>query len=120
MSKYFKPAEFRRCTPACEESDMDPQFLELLDQFREFVGIPLVLTCAYRSRAYDIAKKRSGNSAHTRGKAVDILCQSNATRFRIVYAALHFGFRRIGIGKNFVHLDKDASLPQCVIWTYYE
>ena len=120
MSKYFKPAEFRNCTPACEERDMNPQFLELLDQFREYVGIPLVLTCAYRSRAYDIQKKRSGNSAHTRGKAVDILCRSNANRFKIVAGAVHFGFRRIGIGKDFIHLDNDETLPQGVMWTYYE
>lgn len=120
MSKYFHPAEFRNCTPACEESDMDPKFLERLDAFREFIGIPLVLTCAYRSKAYDIAKKRSGNSAHTRGLAVDILCKANSTRYKIVSGAVKFGFKRIGIGKNFIHLDMDESLTQNVIWHYYE
>jgi len=28
------------------------------------------------------------------------------------------GFRRIGIGRNFVHVDNDASLPNPTIWLY--
>jgi hypothetical protein len=36
-----------------------------------------------------------------------------------VRAALECGIRRIGIGKTFVHLDNDASLPQGVMWDYY-
>ena len=39
MSKYFSPSEFQRCTPSCLITDMDPDFLEYLDAFREFVGI---------------------------------------------------------------------------------
>lgn len=119
MSKYFTAAEFHRCTPACSIQQMDPEFLALLDRVREAAGIPLVLTCAYRSREWDEAKGRSGNSAHTRGKAVDIRCNASATRYKIVRAALECGVRRIGIGKTFVHLDNDASLPQGVMWDYY-
>lgn len=120
MSKYFAPAEFKRCTPSCTIDQMDAAFLNRLDQFREFVGIPLVLTCAYRSKAWEKAHGRTGNSAHTRGLAVDIRCNASDTRYRIVMAAVCFGFKRIGIGKNFIHLDLDPSLPQGVIWHYYE
>ena len=119
MSKYFHPSEFTRCTPSCKIEQMDPAFLALLDDFREFVGIPLVLNCAYRSKAWERSKGRSGNSAHTRGKAVDIRCNTNVNRWRIVAGAVQFGFRRIGIGKTFIHLDNDESLPQGVIWHYY-
>jgi uncharacterized protein YcbK (DUF882 family) len=97
MSKYFTAAEFHRCIPACSIQQMDPDFLALLDRVREAAGIPLVLTCAYRSREWDEAKGRSGNSAHTRGKAVDIRCNAGATRYKIVRAALECGIRRIGI-----------------------
>lgn len=120
MSKYFKPAEFTRCTPSCKIDDMDPTFLDLLDKVRETAGIPLVLNCAYRSKAWDLAKGRTGNSAHTRGKAVDIRCTTSTNRLKIVKAAILCGIRRIGIGKNFVHLDNDASLSQNVMWHYYE
>lgn len=119
MSKYFSPSEFRKCTPACDIGQMDAGFLALLDEVREKAGIPLVLNCAYRSVAYDKAKGRSGNSAHTRGKAVDIRCNASENRFKIIRAALDCGIRRIGIGQSFIHLDNDSSLPQRVIWHYY-
>lgn len=119
-SKYFAEAEFQRCTPACSLQNMNQAFMWTLDAIREEAGIPLVLTCAYRSEEYDKAKGRSGNSAHTKGLAVDIKCNSSATRMAIINAALTIGIKRIGIGKNFVHLDADDTLPQNVIWHYYD
>lgn len=119
MSKYFAPAEFKHCTPACDISQMDAAFLERLDALREFVGIPLVLNSAYRSKSYEKAHGRTGNSAHTRGLAVDIRCNASATRYRLVAGALVCGFKRIGIGKSYIHLDVDESLDQGVIWHYY-
>ena len=120
MSRYFSESEFKKCVPSCSIEDMDGAFLSLLDEVRERAGIPLVLNCAYRSSSWDKSKGRSGNSAHTRGKAVDIRCNTSATRFKIVKAALECGVRRIGIAKSFVHLDNDDSLPQDVIFHYYE
>ena len=61
MSKYFSPAEFKRCTPSCSIEQMDPAFLERLDRFREFVGIPLVLSCAYRSLRWELSRGRTGS-----------------------------------------------------------
>lgn len=117
--RYFSQAEFKRCTPSCSMTQMDENFLRTLDLVREYAGIPLVLNCAYRSVAYDKAKGRNGNSAHTRGKAVDIRCNASTTRWKIVRAAIDAGIRRIGIGSTFVHLDNDDTLPQCVMWHYY-
>ena len=120
MSAYFHPSEFQRCTPPCSIEQMDQRFLDLLDVVREAAGIPLVLNCAYRSMEWDLALGRSGNSAHTRGLAVDIRCNTSANRYRIIRAALLCGIRRVGVGSSFVHLDVDPSLPQDVIWHYYE
>lgn len=120
MSKHFKEIEFQRCVPPCSERDMNPAFLSRLDEVRETAGIPLVLSCAYRSADWDKSKGRSGNSAHTRGLAVDIVCRSSATRYKIVTACIKCGINRIGIGKTFVHIDTDTSLPQGVMFDYYE
>lgn len=119
-AKHFSESEFQRCTPPCSLQDMKQDFMNRLDTVRDVTGIPLVITCAYRSREYDLAKGRSGNSAHTRGMAVDIRCTTSANAFKIVQAALKVGFTRIGIGKTFIHLDSDTSLPQNVMWNYYE
>ena len=71
-------------------------------------------------RAWEKVNGRSGNSAHTKGKAVDIRCNTSSNRYKIVAAALACGVRRIGIGKTFVHIDNDGTLPQGVIWDYYD
>ncbi|MCR4564884.1 MAG: hypothetical protein K5651_02215 [Bacteroidales bacterium] len=120
QSKYFCEGEFLRCEPPCDIEQMDVNFLKTLDRIRECAGIPLVLNCAYRSKAHDLKKGRSGNSAHTKGLAVDIRCTTSANRFKIVAAAVQCGITRIGIGKTFIHLDADPGLPQQVIWHYYE
>lgn len=121
-ARYFKDAEFRRCTPSCSIEDMEQDFLDLLDRIRETAGIPLVLTCAYRSSAYDKSKGRSGKGAHTFGCAVDIRCNADSTRYKIITAALKCGVKRIGIGNGFVHIDnctRAQGLSENVIWTYY-
>lgn len=120
QSKYFREGEFRQCDPPCDMEDMDVNFLKKLDEIREKAGIPLVLNCAYRSRQHDLSKGRSGNSAHTRGKAADVRCTTSANRFKIVAACLACGITRIGIGKTFIHIDNDGSLPQGVIFDYYQ
>lgn len=117
-SKHFKAVEFERCTPSCSIDEMDQEFLDKLDALRERCGMPLIINCAYRSRAWDKAKGRSGNSAHTEGKAVDIRCNSSATRMRIVKAALELGFNRVGIEGSFVHIDTSEVLPQGQMWVY--
>ena len=119
MSKYFKPSEFKKCTPACDISQMDAAFLDKLDMVREVAGIPLVLNSAYRSLAHEKKMGRSGTSSHTKGLAVDIRCSTSANRYKIVFAALACGIRRIGIAKNYIHLDTDESKSQGVIWHYY-
>ena len=119
-SRYFAPAEFVKCTPSCTIDQMDEGFLALMDRVRELAGIPLVVSCAYRSKSWELQHGRSGSSAHCKGKAMDIRCNTSQNRYRIVNAALKCGIRRIGIGQTFIHLDNDTSLPQNVIWDYYE
>lgn len=118
-SRYFQESEFRRCVPSCSLQDMNQQFMWQLDNARAEAGIPFVLNSAYRSVAYERSKGRSGNSAHTRGYAVDIRCNTSQNRMKIVRALLDNGFSRIGIGRTYVHADCDPSLPQEVIWHYY-
>lgn len=118
-SKYFSEGEFNRCVPSCSISDMDDEFMELLDRVRELAGIPFYITCGYRSVQWDKSKGRSGNSAHCRGKAVDIKYKSSMDAYKIISSAIELGIKRIGVGSNFIHLDNDNSLPQGVIWNYY-
>lgn len=110
--KYFDPSEF------VKYYKMKPELLHRLDAAREYAGIPFRITSSYRPVEYNSLVGGVTNSAHTRGYAVDIRCIDSVQRFKIVHAALRAGFERIGIGKNFVHLDCDPSLVSPCIWLY--
>lgn len=119
-AKYFTEAEFRKCVPPCSLQDMDQQFMRQLDAARASAGIPFVLNSAYRSRAWEISKGRTGAGDHPQGRGADIRCNTSANRMKIVRALLDNGFRRIGIGKTYVHAGLGRDLPQDVIWDYYD
>ena len=80
MSKYFNASEFRKCSPACDISQMSPAFLALLDRVREAAGIPLVLNCAYRSKAYEKTGLYSGKTS-----VVGIIANSTRTEAAVKF-----------------------------------
>ena len=98
---------------------MQQSTMDKLDRARDLAGIPFKLNCAYRSKAWDLSKGRNGNSAHTRGYAVDIAANNSATRLKVIKGLLDAGFNRIGVGATFVHADNDPTLPQNVLFHYY-
>lgn len=116
MLTWFKPSEFRACSPQCRIEDMDISFLERLDMLRNLCGFPLTLTCAFRAREYDLRKGRTGNSYHCKGRAVDIYCEDSSKRAVIVKEAMRIGLNGVGIGKNYVHVDDRDILT---MWHYY-
>lgn len=104
MNDFFKESEFRACSPSCEKSDMNPDFLRKLNEARALAGVPFVLNSAFRSSAWDTARGRSGRGYHTVGRAVDVACIDGRSRARVVCACLSVGLS-CGISKNFVHVD---------------
>lgn len=117
-SKYFQEGEFKNCSPSSSLQDMKQTTMSKLDTAREIAGIPFVLTSAYRSPEWDKSKGRSGTGAHTLGRAVDIRCNADKNRFKIVEALIKAGFKRIGIADSFVHADNSDTHSQEVIWLY--
>ena len=107
MSKYFKEIE----------ENMNKDFLFVLDEAREFAGIPFVINSAYRSPNHPLSVKNP-TSSHIKGLAVDIKATDNETRFKIVEALVSVGFTRIGIADTFIHVDLDFEKRQNIIWTY--
>lgn len=118
-ARHFSEGEFKRCTPSCSLQDMNQETMNRLDRARDFAGIPFKLNCAYRSVAWEKSKGRSGKSAHTRGRAVDIAVNNSTTRLKVVMGLIAAGYNRIGIGKTYIHADDDPTLDQNVMWHYY-
>lgn len=117
---YFKEEEFTKLTPSCHISDMHEALLWRLDKLRAAVGQPFVITSAYRSPEWDIAKGRSGQGPHTKGLAVDISCPDSYFTRRVLEEALRRKdyWHGIGIGKNFIHLDIMYRQSGPLVWGY--
>jgi len=118
--KHFKDWEFQCFCGLCGKNikNMDGNFLEVLDKVREQAGIPFKITSSIRCATHNKRVGGSPFSAHKKGLAVDIACDSGVDRFKIIKAACCYNLNRIGIGKDFVHLDADGSKEQNVIWIY--
>lgn len=116
--KYFDISEFDSPDAPGSGANMDAHFLELLDQIRGDAGIPFQINSGYRTAAHNMEVGGGPNSAHTRGMAADIRATTGRQKALIVMAAARHGIKRMGIGKTFVHLDIDSTLPNPTIWLY--
>ena len=107
--------------PVCPhgtKDNLDKDLILSLERLERELERKLRYNSGYRCEACNAAAGGVKNSAHVRGKAVDIIVADSMQRFVIVRAVLQFSFVRVGIGKNFVHVDVDTSLPQFVLWLY--
>lgn len=107
MAKYFSDKEIE---------GLDPRLVILMDQWRDRAGIPIVITCGYRSPEHNEIVGGVENSAHTKGLAADVRCSDSATRFKLIEAAFFVGFKRIEAATKHVHVDIDETKPQNVLW----
>lgn len=108
MSKYFKEIEL----------NMNEEFLQRLDEAREYAGIPFIINSAWRSEEDNKRVGGKPNSSHLKGLAVDIKATSSRQRGLILDALRSVGFSRIGIAKTFIHVDMDFDKDQDVTWLY--
>jgi zinc D-Ala-D-Ala carboxypeptidase len=115
--RYFKIEEFESRYEKGSGAKMDKAFLTILDNIRHDCGFPFVITSAYRTPQHNKDVGGAINSAHLRGHAVDVRCTDGAQRLAIVQNAIKHGIKRIGIAKNFVHLDNDPTLTNS-LWLY--
>lgn len=129
--RYFTQKDFDApgCIPACNLSDMDTDFMSMLDEARHISGIeaqkygcscPYIITSAYRSPEWEKARGRSTTNSHPSRKAVDIKFASNQQLIFIVLGLIKAGFVRIGINwqRQFVHVDNALHLPHPTLFTY--
>ena len=113
---YFTKDEFRcKC---CGEVRVSAWLIHLLNKLREAFGKAIIIESGYRCKKHNKEEGGSATSSHLKGVAVDIRCLDDGDRYRLIVLALQVGFTRIGVGKNFIHLDVDEHKTQKVIWGY--
>ena len=116
--KWFQPSEFDSPDKPGSSVGMNLEFVHKIDKLREAVKMPLTILSGIRTQEHNAKVGGVDSSAHTIGHAADVQVLSASARYVILEAALRFGFRRIGIGNGFLHLDDDITKPQDVLWLY--
>ena len=120
--KYFKTSEFDSPDLPGSGKDMDAKIPEFCDAVREEHGRPVHINSGARTKKHNAKINGKKRSAHLKKKgkywAADIRCRTSRLRSIIIRKAPEFGITRIGIAKNFVHVDTDKTLPQNVYWIY--
>ena len=81
-SYYFTNQEFHNLCPPCDISDMQFGVIYFLDDLRAYMGKPVLVTSAYRTKEWELSKGRSGTSSHCKGLAVDIACPDDVYRLK--------------------------------------
>lgn len=117
LTKYFSKSEFA-CKCGCGFDDIDTELVRILDSIREEIKAQLVINSGCRCESHNENTKGKHTSAHLTGLAVDVRIDNSVLRKKFVELSLKHGISRIGIAKDFIHIDKDASKPQDVIWLY--
>lgn len=115
---FFEYSEFNSPDEIDSYINMDVAFLNKLSKARELAAIGFKITSGYRSPAHNAKVGGVPSSSHTIGRAVDIYAPTSTQKYIIINALLQVGFNRIGIAKNFIHVDDDPSKSEDVIWTY--
>ena len=118
MAKYFKPSEF--ACPDCYLSSVDPRLVQILDEARERLGRPIIITSGTRCQKHNKEVGGKPKSAHLvrpdgYSKAVDIKCLDCRTRFLLVSIFLSLGIKRFEITNKHIHVDIADDLPQEII-----
>ena len=114
--RNFEMSEF--ACHCCGKIVMDETFLEKLDRARELAGTPFKIVSGYRCQAHNIAVGSTSKN-HVHGKAADIAATVGPQRGMILRGLVKAGFKRIGIDKQFIHVDDmttEGSPESC--WLY--
>ena len=113
-TRNFKPSEF--ACPCCKANNTQQELVNRLQHVRDDIKQAMVISSGYRCPKHNKAVGGEQNSAHTKGLAVDIVCNHTAYRWLLITSLIKYGFDRIGIYKGYIHADLDYSLPANQIW----
>lgn len=118
VSEHFSPGEFDSRDEPGSGVYMNSDFMIPLHAARSMSYIPFRISSGYRTKAHNKKVGGVANSAHLRGYAADILTRNNAERAEVLRCLISAGFNRIGIAKNFIHVDNDPLKSSPRIWLY--
>ena len=101
---------------------MDRRLIRMLISLEKETQLPIFkwINSGARSPAHNARVGGVKNSSHLipQCQAVDIHAPTLEIQRKIAYTAKAIGFKRIGVGSNFIHLDIDEKKRQYITWGY--
>ena len=116
--KYFTYGEFDSPDLKGSGKNISDILINMLDIVRKKYGKSVVINSGYRTPEHNAKVGGASGSSHLKGLAVDIACKNSTDRFKLINILLQVGFKRIGMGSTFIHVDIDKDKSQNVLWTY--
>ena len=127
MTKNFSREEFT-CQCGCAANNISPTLVDMLQLVRDYIGTGITITSGIRCAQHNAIVGGVVGSAHVPvdigaglyGHGVDIKVSTSQYRYKLTPTLYKAGFRRIGIGDGFIHVDIDTRKPQDVEFAYYK
>ena len=102
--------------PGTGHKFMDREFLGMLDEARDISRIKFKILSGYITKEYNRKfPKIVSSSPHLAGRAAHIFCRCPRKRLIIVESLSMVGFQRIGLAREYIHVDND-DLKDNMIW----
>lgn len=114
--QHFAKAEFD-CKCGCGKNNISHELVERIERIRTTMNMPMKINSGCRCEEYNKLVGGKEDSAHLYGLAVDFLVPGSSFRFISLGMCMRL-FKRVGIGKTFIHVDLDESKPWPVCWVY--
>lgn len=115
--KYFKKKDFD-CKCGCGLNNINQELVDNLNTLRELLKEPIIINSACRCLKHNKNIGSSDTSTHLKGLAVDISAKNSNYRYKLLKVILFFGIKRVGIEKDFIHIDIDKEKFQDLIFLY--
>jgi uncharacterized protein YcbK (DUF882 family) len=108
-----------KCQCGCGK-DIDSHLLFILEELQDDCPVKFIITSGARCKAHNKAVGGVESSAHVSGLAVDIAINNSWERYHILRSLCQewTDVVRIGVARDFIHMDIDKNKPQEVVWLY--
>ena len=116
LTKNFNREEYA-CKCGCGQDNIKNELAASVQLVRDKLKRGIVITSGIRCEAHNTAIKATPSSSHIDGFAADLAYNGSAERYQLLNAVMQV-FDRVGIAKNFIHVDVDSTKNPEVIWLY--
>ena len=116
LTANFNREEYA-CKCGCGRDNIKNELAASVQLVRDIVKRGIVITSGVRCETHNTSIKATPSSSHIDGWAADLAYKGSAERYQLLNATIQV-FDRVGIAKNFIHVDVDSTKSPGVVWLY--